>query len=205
MTIKVCALVCCRIRWYQVRWRATCTYSPAHLSIRWKCSTRITVKATPETNPVIRHQTPWSPTCTAKQDKMPPTDTHMVDPSIAAAKRTQPTKHLYKKQTQQWFSLLNPDLDQIWHRWHSSSKQQRKKISLSMWFIPFGCVSCTFNFHSVGTRCFLCLAGESGHHRKTDWKQVRERCNTYTTVSQHANRRDSLFRLKSWMILWKTE
>lgn len=187
------------MRWYQVRWRATCTHSPTHWSIRWKRSTRITVKATPEAHPVIRQQTLWSPTCTAKQDKMPPTDTHMVDPSIDAPKKN-PTNHLYRN--------VNTTMTQPVKPWSGSKMAQvaqeqssREKISHLMRFVPFGCVSCILNFHSAGTRCCLCLAGENGHHSKRDWKQVKQRRNTNTTVSQHANRTDSLFRLKSWMIL----
>lgn len=114
-------------------------------------------------------------------------------------KRTQPTI-CTEMWTQQWLGLLNPDLDQRWHRWHSS-KAAEKNISHLMRFVPFGCVSCKLNFHSAGTRCCLCLAGENGHHSKRDWKQVKQRCNTNTTVPRHANRTDSLFRLKPWMIL----
>lgn len=164
------ACMCCRIRWYQVRWQATRTHSSAHLSIRWKRSTRIIVKATPETNPVTQHQTSWSSTCTAKQDKMPPTDTHMVDPSIAAPNENL-TKRLYN-------GLPCSDLDQIWHRWHSSSSMQQRKKSYLMWSIPFGCFSCTLNFHSAGTRSFLCLAGKSIHNSKIGWKQVKKRRDT---------------------------
>lgn len=106
----------------------------------------------------MRQQTLWSPTCTAKQNKMPPTDTHMVDPSIDAPKKN-PTNHLYRN--------VNTTMSQPVKPWSGSkmaqvAKQQssREKRSHLMRFVPFGCVSCILNFHSAGTRCCLCLAGE---------------------------------------------
>lgn len=43
-----------------------------------------------------------------------------------------------------------------------------------MWFIPFGCVSCTLNFHSAGTRCCLCLlvrAVTIARQTKSRWRR----------------------------------